>query len=334
MRYIKIKDLQPGMILAQPLLNKKGDIFLARNVLVSKFMVQRIREEQYRGAYIYDKLSKGINPRNQLPTDVQLKTMCALKDMDIDRCAYLSGEILDSLKHADNISMNINSLAAYDGPTYMHSLNVAMYAGTFGLLYGMEYERVSKLIAAALLHDIGKTRIPEDILNKPGSLSEEEFAEIKKHPQYGYDMLKDMVSISPLVRVPILEHHENYDGSGYPRGLVDKETHIFSKIIHICDVYDAMLSKRCYKDAINPWEVIDFITTHRNIMFNGVLVDFFLQSLIPYPEGMLVKLSDGRTAVVASQNKGFPQSPVVRDMRGNVVDLVHEDDVKIMHIEM
>lgn len=334
MRYIKIKDLQPGMILAQPLLNKKGDVFLARNVSVSKFMVQRIREEQYRGAYIYDKLSKGINPRNQLPTDVQLKTMCALKDMDIDRCAYLSGEILDSLKHADNISMNINSLAAYDGPTYMHSLNVAMYAGTFGLLYGMEYERVSKLIAAALLHDIGKTRIPEDILNKPGSLSEEEFAEIKKHPQYGYDMLKDMVSISPLVRVPILEHHENYDGSGYPRGLVDKETHIFSKIIHICDVYDAMLSKRCYKDAINPWEVIDFITIHRNIMFNGVLVDFFLQSLIPYPESMLVKLSDGRTAVVASQNKGFPQSPVVRDMRGNVVDLVHEDDVKIMHIEM
>lgn len=334
MRYIKIKDLQPGMILAQPLLNKKGDIFLARNVLVSRFMVQRIREERYRGAYIYDKLSKGINPKNQLPTDVQLKTMCALKDMDIDRCAYLSGEILDSLKHSDNISMNINSLAAYDGPTYMHSLNVAMYAGTFGLLYGMEYERVSKLIAAALLHDIGKTKVPEDILNKPGRLSEEEFAEIKKHPQYGYNMLKDMVNISPLVRVPILEHHENYDGSGYPRGLVDKETHIFSKIIHICDVYDAMLSKRCYKDAINPWEVIDFIITHRNIMFNGVLVDFFIQSLIPYPEGMLVKLSDGRTAVVASQNKGFPQSPIVRDMRGNVVNLMNKNDVKIMHIEV
>lgn len=158
MRYIKIKDLQPGMILAQPLLNKRGDIFLARNVSVSKFMVQRIREEQYKGVYVYDKLSKGINPKNQLPADVQLKTMCALKDMDIDRCAYLSGEILALLKHADNISMNINSLAAYDSSTYMHSLNVAMYAGTFGLLYGMEYERVSKLIAAALLHDIGKTK--------------------------------------------------------------------------------------------------------------------------------------------------------------------------------
>ena len=333
-RYIKIKDLQPGMILAQPLLNKRGDVFLARNVSVSRFMVQRIKEEQYRGAYVYDKLSKGINPKNQLPADVQLKAMCALKDMDIDRCAYLSGEILDSLKHADNISMNINSLAAYDSPTYTHSLNVAMYAGTFGLLYGMEYERVKKLIAAALLHDIGKTKVPEDILNKPGRLSEEEFAEIKKHPQYGYNMLKDMVSISPLVRVPILEHHENYDGSGYPRGLVDKETHIFSKIIHICDIYDAMLSRRCYKDAINPGEVIDFITAHRNIMFNGELVDFFMQSLIPYPEGMLVKLSDGRTAVVASQNKGFPQSPIVRDMRGNVVDLIHEKNVKIMHIEV
>lgn len=109
---------------------------------------------------------------------------------------------------------------------------------------------------------------------------------------------------------------------------------IFSKIIHICDVYDAMLSRRCYKDAINPGEVIDFITANRNIMFNGKLVDFFMQSLMPYPEGMLVKLSDGRTAVVASQNKGFPQSPVVRDMRGNVVDLIHENNVKIMHIEM
>ena len=130
MRYIKIKDLQTGMILAQPLLNKRGDVFLARNISVSRFMVQRIREEQYRGAYVYDKLSKGINPKNQLPADVQLKAMCALKDMDIDRCAYLSGEILDSLKHADNISMNINSLAAYDSPTYTHSLNVAMYAGT------------------------------------------------------------------------------------------------------------------------------------------------------------------------------------------------------------
>lgn len=334
MRYIKIKDLQPGMILAQPLLNKRGDVFLARNVSVNRFMVRRIKEEQYKGVYVYDKLSKGINPKNQLPADVQLKTMCALKDMDIDRCAYLSGEILALLKHADNISMNINSLAAYDSSTYMHSLNVAMYAGTFGLLYGMEYERVRKLIAAALLHDIGKTKMPEDILNKPGRLSEEEFAKIKKHPQYGYDMLKDMVSISPLVRVPILEHHENYDGSGYPRGLTDKETHIFSKIIHICDVYDAMLSRRCYKDAINPGEVIDFITANRNIMFNGDLVDFFMKSITPYPEGILVKLSDGRTAVVASQNKGFPQSPIVRDMRGNVVDLIHENNVKIMHIEV
>ena len=322
------------MILAQPLLNKRGDVFLARNASVSKFMVQRIKEEQYRGVYVYDKLSKGINPKNQIPADVQLKAMCALKDVDIDRCAYLSGEILDSLKHADSISMNINSLAAYDSSTYTHSLNVAMYAGTFGLLYGMEYERVSKLIAAALLHDIGKTKIPEAILNKPGALSEEEFAEIKKHPQYGYDMLKDMASISPLVRVPILEHHENYDGSGYPKGLADKKTHIFSKIIHICDVYDAMLSRRSYKDAINPGEVIDFITARGNTMFNGDLVDFFMQSITPYPEGVLVKLSDGRIAVVASQNKGFPQSPVVRDMRGNMVDLVHESDVKIIHIEI
>ena len=104
----------------------------------------------------------------------------------------------------------------------MHSLNVAMYAGTFGLLYGIEYERVRKLIAAALLHDIGKTKIPEAILNKPRRLSEEEFAEIKKHPQYGYDMLKDMVSISPLVRVPILEHHETMMAVVIRKGLLTK----------------------------------------------------------------------------------------------------------------
>lgn len=89
MRYIKIKDLQPGMILAQPLLNKRGDIFLARNVSVSKFMVQRIREEQYKGVYVYDKLSKGINPKNQLPA-VQTKSLYGHNLLLIFRIVYTS----------------------------------------------------------------------------------------------------------------------------------------------------------------------------------------------------------------------------------------------------
>ena len=193
----------------------------------------------------------------------------------------------------------------------------------------MTDEELKKLSQAALLHDIGKTCLPVEILNKPGKLAPEEYEEIQKHCRYGYNLLKNNPDISSVTRNAILSHHENENGTGYPRQLSGDKIHKFAKIIHIADVYDALTTKRVYKDAMNPSEALEYLMSQIEIMFNKEMVATFLQYIAPYPLGVTVELSNGKPAVVVQNNRDMLSRPKVRLFDGTIINLMERLDITV-----
>ena len=153
---------------------------------------------------------------------------------------------------------------------------------------------------------------------------------MKKHPMYGYNMLRDNYDVSSVARNAILSHHENEDGSGYPRALTGDKIHLFAKIIHVADVYDALTTKRVYKDAMNPADALEYLMGNAERMFDKELVATFLEYVAPYPLGVQVELSNGQKALVVKNNRNMLSRPVVRLNSGAKVDLMEHLDITIV----
>lgn len=149
----------------------------------------------------------------------------------------------------------VKDILKYDPYTYRHSMNVAYESAYIGKTMSLNNKEMLNLIMAAMLHDIGKTKIDINILNKPSRLTDEEFEEIKKHPKYGYDILLKTNAFDNDVLEGVLFHHENYDGTGY-YGIIEKNLPLIARIVRITDTYDAMTDNRCYKCKIKKAEAI------------------------------------------------------------------------------
>lgn len=164
--------------------------------------------------------------------------------------------------------------------TGYHVKRVAEYSKIFALHYGLDEEEAEVLRMISPMHDIGKVAIPDNILNKPGKLDDEEFARMKEHASLGHDMLKH--SDRPLLKaasIVALEHHEKYDGTGYPQGIKGEDIHIYGRITCIADVFDALGSERCYKKAWDDEKIFSLFKEERGKHFDPKLVDIFFERL-------------------------------------------------------
>ena len=233
MRYCNINNLDDSMILARPVITGMGSVLLSSNVRLSYFTIDRLRTIGIHGVYILDELSSDVIDKSNLSVEAQLKALDSITKLDIDSIVYLSNSLIESLQNTDVISTDLGTLSSFDNYTYMHSVNVATYCAVLGIRLGYDYTRLKDLTTAAMLHDIGKMKVPLEILNKPGRLTDEEREIMNKHPKYGYDMLKDNSLIKSVVRVSVLEHHENWDGTGYPNGFKHEDIYDFARVIHI-----------------------------------------------------------------------------------------------------
>ncbi len=161
-----------------------------------------------------------------------------------------------------------------------HSIRVCMLAVRTGIALGLSEGEIQVLADAALLHDIGKIAVAPEILDEPGGLTSELMGEVRRHPEYGYNVLKRMKGISVMVRNAVYEHHENVDGSGYPRGLAGEEISMAARIIHIADVYDALVSERCYKKAMRSDDAVEYLLTEAGKMFDRKILTVFVEQVV------------------------------------------------------
>lgn len=325
--------LKRGTIITQNLLNglnrfdcdfKKMDIVVKRNGTVTQTSTsmspqQRMvsRAEEPDSVVFSEKLKQDA---------VQAAKQLFANDSGIqeaqNNAVCISNDIADHVMAAGNDArLCIQDLRVADEYTYQHSIDVGVLAAQISKSIGMPKSMIVEAAQAGVLHDIGKRRIPLEILNKPGKLTKEEFEVIKFHPTYAKEDLDEMSNLSEAVVYGAYEHHERQDGSGYPRGLKGKDISPIAQILAIADVYDALTSKRVYKDSMSSAHAVGTMSGCIS-GFNREYFAAFIRCIILYPTGSKVLCTDGKEYEVLHQNPESPLRPVLLDgSRKVIVDL-------------
>jgi putative nucleotidyltransferase with HDIG domain len=201
---------------------------------------------------------------------------------NVERTKTFAYNMVDYVLKDNDAAHSLLKIAVHEYYTYTHSVNVAAVGTLFAKSIGFKNEDLRELCSGILLHDVGKTRISTDILNKKGKLTKEEFDEIKKHPELGIEVLDEADIEFKEERIITIQHHENDDGTGYPHGLKKDEIHLSGKIARIIDVYDALTTKRTYADAVRPFAALVEMKEKMSNCFDNELLMEFIRFLGPY----------------------------------------------------
>lgn len=234
------------------------------------------------------------------------------KAVDSGNARKLVEEISDSVTRNPGALISLARLKTADDYTYMHSVAVCALMISLGRQIGVDENTIPRLGIAGLLHDLGKAMMPQDVLNKPGKLTDEEFGIMKRHPSEGAKLLQSSESIDDIALDVALHHHEKTDGSGYPEGLKDNEISLYAKMGAVCDVYDAITSNRPYKAGWDPAESLRRMAEWANGHFDLTVFQAFVKSLGIYPIGSLVRLSSGRLGLVVEQSPKSLLTPRIK----------------------
>ncbi len=220
-------------------------------------------------------------------------------------------EIINEILNGKTPVYGLAEICTVDSYTYAHSVDVCILAVMIGCQMDYGKHELKELAMGSLLHDIGKTRIDNELLNKPDKLNDDEMSKIKKHTELGYEMLKTKAEISPKACEIALNHHERYDGSGYPSGLKGDQIQHYAVICAIADTYNAMVTDRVYRRAVHPSEAYEMILGSGDRLYPLWAVRAFLKRVTPYPVGTLCHLSNGYIAQVIALEPSLPLRPEV-----------------------
>lgn len=348
---VPVDKIEPGMILARPipLPNDSRRFLLQRDVEIPVDLVPRLKQLGVLEVWVRcrdlefleDIIDEGLGDQQREVYSVVRKNFEQVMggtaiELDITRFQSSIGSLFDFLKGSNCGNMLLQKLDAFDNYLMSHSTNVCYLA----LLLGMKLERyliderqakspreakdLRLLGLGCLLHDIGKMRIPAEVLNKPGKLTDEEMALMRKHPEFGYQMLGGQAP--PAAAQVVLNHHQRFDGTGYPARfdrrtgeplppLAGKQIPIFCRIATIADIYDAATSQRCYSDAKPSVQVLHELRTWCRGAFDPVVEQAFYEIVPPFPLGKVVRLNNGVEAVVVDFNPRHPVRPKVQGLR-------------------
>lgn len=221
-----------------------------------------------------------------------------------------SHKLVSSIERNPNALLCLTRIREKDDYLLEHSLNVAIILANFARHLGMGDDAVQELACAGFLHDLGKIRIPDAILHKPGRLTNEEMQVMKQHVDFGVDALKEVKLDQFLIRT-VSEHHERLDGGGYPLGKTDKDISHAGRLLAIADMYDALTADRCYKPGMPCQQAFQILISESPHKLDRVLVQQFIKCMGVYPVGSLVLLSNDRLAMVMEQNDS-PLTPAVK----------------------
>jgi len=321
---IPVGKLQPGMVTARNVYNDDGQKLLSANMTITWSFIRRLDEMKIPAVYITNSYMTGIEVEPIVSEELRIKTIQTIKsvfslldshrpDIHYRDIQGLGRSIVSEVLRNKDALLHLNEIRTYDNYTFAHSVNVCIMAVLIAV--GMNYseERLRDLALGSLLHDAGKMLIDSTILNKPGMLTDEEMITMQRHPQLGFEYLRQSGKriSAPALHVAY-QHHEKFDGSGYPRGLKKAEIHEYARIVAIADVYDALISDRSYRSAMLPHEAYEILLASSSFHFDPDILPHFLAKIAIYPIGTLVKLNNGDVGLVIDVQPGMTNRPTVR----------------------
>ncbi len=353
-RFVSTRTLQSGMRIDQAIVDATGRDLIRRGAFLDDFQIEYLREKGVAGIYIvegepdpedllgihvpeYTKkvVEKArVEDRSKVVLNESIKKLVGEgiqylfsnpdSDSFVEATDNIANELANTILANDAVAVDVNILKCNDEYTFKHSVDVATIAMIIGKKYGLPKEELKDLGTAGLLHDMGKSKIPKEILNKPDRLTEEEFEIMKKHSALGYQILKEKGKFSNAILNGVLQHHEKVSGNGYPLGLKSNQIHTFAKIISVADIYDALVTDRPYKRAFSRRTAMEMVLATSQDLDIDVMKSF-IGSVILFPVDSIVALSNGEMAKVVENSPDYPMRPKVVEIRtGRLLDLPND----------
>ncbi|WEH11952.1 HD-GYP domain-containing protein [Alicyclobacillus fastidiosus] len=328
-RWVALKYIKPGSTLAQRVSDERGRTLLARGIVLTDSLIKRLKRVGIRAVCIESKSTDDVIVTEMVDevTKAELLSITyeTLEELSTSgfsnrlkptflrkRFGSLLEDVISQLRAHNGAGEQLGSVYLTDGELFHHSVNVTFYALTLGLHSGLSDVDLVDLGMGTLLHDVGKMRLPQEILRKPGRLDNEEFRTVQLHAQLGYDMLKELRDFSTKSSLIALQHHERLDGSGYPWGLTESDIHPFAQLTAVVDVYEALTANRVYRQAFLPHDAYAILLADKGTKLSSSAIDAFSSTISIYPIGMTVRLSNGDCAVVIKPSANNHQVPIVR----------------------
>ena len=353
---ISIKKVQIGMVSAEEVRNSSGLLLIPKDTAINQNHLFRMKLYQIFSLLIYateelnlfddshiqpqenEILSKDIKFINFVEsystTSVEIKTQ--LLNLINDNSSSITNlyDFCDDLLLKLNNTSDLFSYLYFFRPTeiftYTHSLNVGMICNIFGRWLKFSDQMIKEITIAGILHDIGKINIDIEILNKPGRLTPKEFNIIKAHPLAGFELLKSQ-EIPYGIKMAVLQHHEKFDGTGYPFGFRKEQIHDFAKIVAIADMYDGMTSDRSYHKRISPFKVIGMFEKEALQVLDPTLLSTFLENIARHYIGHSVILSSGESGKIVFINRKSPSRPLIQ-VGSKIYNLEFEDSLDVSEV--
>lgn len=257
------------------------------------------------------KVARKLHSRTQSFIDSALQDVRLGQSVNTDIAKELVTEIANSITRSPHALVWLSNMKNRDEYTSIHCMNVCIMAVSFGRSIGMDKQELELVGLGGLLHDLGKMKVPLEILNKPGKLTIEEFEIMKTHPMEGYKMLEKQGDIPLDVLDIVKHHHERRNGKGYPSQLDGDEINAMTRMVAIVDVYDAITSDRCYHDAISPYDALKNMYEWVKEDFDKEMIEQFIKCLGIYPIGSVVELNLGHVGIVVSASEKSKLRPIL-----------------------
>ena len=337
MLYMPVHLLQEGMVLSSNVPSPyEKEPLLYKDTILTKAQIDDLDAVGIAGVYIKSSYTQDVVLDDCMGMIERVQSLSFVRHVmshpaQNDDFESELDNILEKILHkiSDNSTLRSNMyyLRCYDNYTYEHSLRVTINSILVAIKLGFNDTQLWEIGVAALLHDIGKTAIDTAVLNKREQLTAAEWRSIRKHPEVGCAQVEHYYKYSKDIGDGILYHHERYDGSGYPYGLKGKNIPLYARIIGCADIYDALTSRRAYRDAWFPCQALDWMETEGSKFVDPDIYAAFKEVIIPYPEGSVVVLSNGELAVVIkmSTNKSRPIVRTINAEESVVIDLSASD---------
>lgn len=330
MRLVPFDNIREGMIVGQNMYGLNGEILARQGNELKDNYIKRLSQYNIPYMYIIDKYSEDIEVQCTVSSSVKNEAVQNLKKLYnailnergtyhdlMQNCLESIDKIVDDII-AEKVNLyDIFDIKLLENYKYQHPIAVTIISVIIGKTLSLNALELYRLGVGAFFHDVGQMFVPKDVLNKKDSYTDSDFALMRKHPEDGYRFAKDKFYLPMKSYLAILQHHERFDGSGYPHKKEGQSISLYGRIVAIADVFDALSSEKTYRPALNPSKAFKTVIEDSGKAFDPDLIRIFAQKVSPYPVGYTLSLADDKIAIVVKNYEGKPFNPTVRVIKEN-----------------
>ncbi|MDD7643458.1 MAG: HD-GYP domain-containing protein [bacterium] len=347
-KFMRTRQLKPGMRVDHPVTDRLGRVLIARGATLDEYVIESMLKMGIMSIYIQEitdddedgsisaaaqknierlrtddraKVSLSDSVRERVAEGIQYVYNNTDDPALVEATTNIADSLMTAIQENDAMAIDISALKTSDEYTFKHSVDVATISMIVAKKMGMTDTEIREIGMAGLLHDVGKTKIPPEILNKPARLDDAEFEIMRQHSVYSYRIIQNNAALSDEVKLAVLQHHEKINGTGYPMGVSSEKITPYAKVLAVADIYDALVTERPYKSAFSQREAVEMIMSMTQEL-DLYAMESFLQSMILYPVDSIVELSNGEKAKVVKNSPYYILRPTVVGLTsGKVYDL-------------